>query len=76
MTRTLPVPTDACWCEPFDGPMHPFCPIHGKIAPAPNPADVSCRRCAERVSYALGIHTGGYCWGCFVGMEREKSDAA
>lgn len=22
-------PSDACWCQPFDGPKHPHCPMHG-----------------------------------------------
>ena len=22
-------PADACWCQPFDGPQHPNCPMHG-----------------------------------------------
>jgi hypothetical protein len=22
--------SDACWCQPFDGPKHPNCPMHGK----------------------------------------------
>ena len=23
-------PPDLCWCQPFDGPVHPYCPMHGK----------------------------------------------
>ena len=21
---------DVCWCQPFDGPIHPNCPMHGE----------------------------------------------
>lgn len=21
---------DVCWCQPFDGPVHPHCPMHGE----------------------------------------------
>lgn len=21
--------SDVCWCQPFDAPAHPFCPLHG-----------------------------------------------
>lgn len=21
---------DVCWCQPFDGPQHPQCPMHGE----------------------------------------------
>jgi hypothetical protein len=26
---------DVCWCQPFDGPKHPQCPMHGTEAPEP-----------------------------------------
>ena len=22
--------SDVCWCQPFDGPIHPNCPMHGE----------------------------------------------
>lgn len=28
-------PSDVCWCQPFDGPMHPQCPMHGIIEGTP-----------------------------------------
>ena len=24
--------SDVCWCQPFDGPTHPRCPMHGEQA--------------------------------------------
>lgn len=23
---------DVCWCQPFDGPAHPQCPMHGELS--------------------------------------------
>jgi hypothetical protein len=31
VVRMVPHSTsDVCWCQPFDGPKHPNCPMHGK----------------------------------------------
>lgn len=33
---------DACWCQPFDGPVHPHCPMHGKDKEHPNDKCETC----------------------------------
>lgn len=44
--------SDACWCQPFDGPAHPNCPMHGeKLPPIPDP-NQKCSRC----QHAHGAH--------------------
>jgi hypothetical protein len=47
VVRMVPHSTsDVCWCQPFDGPKHPNCPMHGK----------PLEECLFRVLYFLESH--------------------
>jgi len=43
-------PSDACWCQPFDGPMHPQCPMHRETR-----AETKCT-CAAPAGYLHSVH--------------------
>lgn len=38
---------DACWCQPFNVPPHPRCPMHGSLADCPHSETVAWRRAIE-----------------------------
>ena len=41
--------SDLCWCQPFDGPVHPQCPMHGEQVATDQQLTSECVHCGLEV---------------------------
>lgn len=49
---------DVCWCQPFNGPQHPNCPMHGFAANRPPRASESAAKPAQFVAVGTNVMQG------------------